>query len=167
MEVAMKNTQNMLSKIATNDGHGENSPYFDGWKAYDANPFHSQHNPAGVIQMGLAENMVYIHILMHLITPDWKFRISSYWSVCLFFSFVLIWSKNGFKRTRLLQFVPHRELRISKRLPFFKTTMACRSSETPLLISWTEFEETVWHLTLTALWWAVAPPELMKRWLSV
>ncbi|KAL4570745.1 hypothetical protein LXL04_026406 [Taraxacum kok-saghyz] len=58
MEVAMKNTQNILSKIATNDGHGENSPYFDGWKAYDSNPFHSQHNPTGVIQMGLAENML-------------------------------------------------------------------------------------------------------------
>ncbi|KAI3674758.1 hypothetical protein L2E82_51984 [Cichorium intybus] len=25
----MKNTHDMLSKIATNDGHGENSPYFD------------------------------------------------------------------------------------------------------------------------------------------
>jgi 1-aminocyclopropane-1-carboxylate synthase len=30
----------LLSKIATNDQHGENSPYFDGWKAYEKNPFH-------------------------------------------------------------------------------------------------------------------------------
>ncbi|PIA34285.1 hypothetical protein AQUCO_03800106v1 [Aquilegia coerulea] len=48
----------ILSKIATNDGHGENSPYFDGWKAYDSNPFHPTKNPNGVIQMGLAENQL-------------------------------------------------------------------------------------------------------------
>ncbi|XP_076951835.1 1-aminocyclopropane-1-carboxylate synthase-like [Bidens hawaiensis] len=58
MDVSKNNSHNMLSKIATNDGHGENSPYFDGWKAYDANPFHPQHNPEGVIQMGLAENQL-------------------------------------------------------------------------------------------------------------
>lgn len=50
----------LLSKIATNDQHGENSPYFDGWKAYERNPFHPTKNPHGVIQMGLAENQVYI-----------------------------------------------------------------------------------------------------------
>lgn len=48
----------LLSKLATNEGHGENSPYFDGWKAYDKNPFHPTDNPDGVIQMGLAENQV-------------------------------------------------------------------------------------------------------------
>lgn len=48
----------LLSKIATNDKHGENSPYFDGWKAYDRDPFHPTKNPHGVIQMGLAENQV-------------------------------------------------------------------------------------------------------------
>ncbi|CAH9089790.1 unnamed protein product [Cuscuta epithymum] len=48
----------MLSKIATNDGHGENSAYFDGWKAYDSDPFHPKKNPHGVIQMGLAENQL-------------------------------------------------------------------------------------------------------------
>nr|AJT35546.1 1-aminocyclopropane-1-carboxylic acid synthase [Hevea brasiliensis] len=48
----------LLSKIATNEGHGENSPYFDGWKAYDRNPFHPTDNPDGVIQMGLAENQL-------------------------------------------------------------------------------------------------------------
>ncbi|XP_076913651.1 1-aminocyclopropane-1-carboxylate synthase-like [Bidens hawaiensis] len=58
MAITKNNSHNMLSKIATNDGHGENSPYFDGWKAYDANPFHLQHNPEGVIQMGLAENQL-------------------------------------------------------------------------------------------------------------
>ncbi|KAK7295141.1 hypothetical protein RJT34_18046 [Clitoria ternatea] len=48
----------LLSNIATNDKHGENSPYFDGWKAYDTNPFHPTNNPEGVIQMGLAENQL-------------------------------------------------------------------------------------------------------------
>lgn len=46
----------LLSKIATNEQHGENSPYFDGWKAYDNDPYHPTQNPNGVIQMGLAEN---------------------------------------------------------------------------------------------------------------
>lgn len=50
----------LLSKIATGNGHGEDSPYFDGWKAYDENPFHPTNNPNGVIQMGLAENQVII-----------------------------------------------------------------------------------------------------------
>lgn len=50
----------LLSKLATNDGHAENSPYFDGWKAYDRNPFDPIRNPDGVIQMGLAENQVNI-----------------------------------------------------------------------------------------------------------
>ncbi|RWW00154.1 hypothetical protein GW17_00036900, partial [Ensete ventricosum] len=49
---------NVLSRIATSDGHGENSSYFDGWKAYDNDPFHPIDNPKGVIQMGLAENQV-------------------------------------------------------------------------------------------------------------
>ncbi|CAN6706830.1 unnamed protein product [Malus baccata var. baccata] len=30
----------VLSKIATNEKHGENSPYYDRWKAYNQNPFH-------------------------------------------------------------------------------------------------------------------------------
>ncbi|MBA0794360.1 hypothetical protein Gohar_018694 [Gossypium harknessii] len=47
-----------MSKIATGNGHGENSPYFDGWKAYETNPFHPIDRPDGVIQMGLAENQL-------------------------------------------------------------------------------------------------------------
>lgn len=50
----------MLSKIAIGDGHAEHSPYFDGWKAYENDPFHPTDNFNGVIQMGLAENQVYI-----------------------------------------------------------------------------------------------------------
>lgn len=49
----------ILSKIATNNGHGEDSAYFDGWKAFDKNPFHPTQNPEGVIQLGLAENQVW------------------------------------------------------------------------------------------------------------
>lgn len=48
----------MLSKMAAGNGHGEESAYFDGWKAYENNPFHPINNPNGVIQMGLAENQV-------------------------------------------------------------------------------------------------------------
>lgn len=56
---SIRQKQQLLSKIATNDGHGENSSYFDGWKAYDSDPFHPTRNPNGVIQMGLAENQVF------------------------------------------------------------------------------------------------------------
>lgn len=54
------NQQHLLSKIATSNGHGEDSPYFDGWKAFESNPFHPTNNQHGVIQMGLAENKVKI-----------------------------------------------------------------------------------------------------------
>uniref|UniRef100_A0AAU7VGN9 1-aminocyclopropane-1-carboxylate synthase n=1 Tax=Lycoris radiata TaxID=228395 RepID=A0AAU7VGN9_LYCRD len=56
----------LLSKMATNDGHGENSSYFDGWKAYERDPFHPTRNPNGVIQMGLAENQ-----LCHDLIQEW------------------------------------------------------------------------------------------------
>ncbi|XP_010422075.1 PREDICTED: 1-aminocyclopropane-1-carboxylate synthase 6-like [Camelina sativa] len=53
-----KQDLNLLSRIASGDGHGENSSYFDGWKAYEENPFHQIDRPDGVIQMGLAENQL-------------------------------------------------------------------------------------------------------------
>ncbi|CAH9089786.1 unnamed protein product [Cuscuta epithymum] len=56
----------ILSKIATEDGHGENSAYFDGWKAYNSDPFHPKKNPHGVIQMGLAENQLCFDLI-----KDW------------------------------------------------------------------------------------------------
>ncbi|CAL9088915.1 unnamed protein product [Musa textilis] len=56
----------ILSRVATGDGHGENSSYFDGWKAYDNDPFHPIHNPNGVIQMGLAENPLCLDLMQ-----DW------------------------------------------------------------------------------------------------
>ncbi|KAJ3680089.1 hypothetical protein LUZ60_016367 [Juncus effusus] len=55
--------EQLLSKIATGNGHCENSSYFDGWKAYDRNPFHPIRNPGGVIQMGLAENLLCLDLI--------------------------------------------------------------------------------------------------------
>jgi len=47
-----------LSKVAVSETHGEDSPYFAGWKAYDEDPYDESSNSSGVIQMGLAENQV-------------------------------------------------------------------------------------------------------------
>ncbi|XP_042491164.1 1-aminocyclopropane-1-carboxylate synthase-like [Macadamia integrifolia] len=66
----------LLSKIATSQGHGEDSPYFDGWKAYDKNPYHATHNPEGVIQMGLAENQLCFDLI-----EDW-IRSNPQASIC-------------------------------------------------------------------------------------
>ncbi|XP_006643867.1 1-aminocyclopropane-1-carboxylate synthase 7 [Oryza brachyantha] len=52
-----------LSQVATSAAHGEDSPYFAGWKAYDENPYDAVANPDGVIQMGLAENQVSFDLL--------------------------------------------------------------------------------------------------------
>ncbi|OVA08474.1 Aminotransferase [Macleaya cordata] len=52
-----------LSRVAVSDTHGEDSPYFAGWKAYDENPYDESSNPSGVIQMGLAENQVSFDLL--------------------------------------------------------------------------------------------------------
>ncbi|CAI0628423.1 unnamed protein product [Linum tenue] len=52
-----------LSRIAVSETHGEDSPYFAGWKAYDENPYDELTNPSGVIQMGLAENQVSFDLL--------------------------------------------------------------------------------------------------------
>ncbi|GAU20619.1 hypothetical protein TSUD_230330 [Trifolium subterraneum] len=60
----------LLSKIATGNGHGENSPYFDGWKAYENDPFHPTNNPNGVIQMGLAENQALIQRLQFALLKE-------------------------------------------------------------------------------------------------
>lgn len=49
-----------LSKVAVSETHGEDSPYFAGWKAYDEDPYDEHSNPSGVVQMGLAENQVSI-----------------------------------------------------------------------------------------------------------
>ncbi|KAF5730033.1 1-aminocyclopropane-1-carboxylate synthase [Tripterygium wilfordii] len=66
MVFKLSSQENLLSKIATGNGHGEDSPYFDGWKAYDSDPFHPEQNPHGVIQMGLAENQLCFDLI-----EDW------------------------------------------------------------------------------------------------
>ncbi|KAL8093696.1 hypothetical protein AgCh_035541 [Apium graveolens] len=53
-----------------NDGHGENSPYFYGWKAYDSDPYHSTSNPGGVMQMGLAENKLCFDLIQEWILEN-------------------------------------------------------------------------------------------------
>lgn len=70
--------KNLLSKIATNDGHGENSAYFDGWKAYENDPFHPTQNPHGVIQMGLAENQLCFDLIQEWIVNNPKASICTY-----------------------------------------------------------------------------------------
>ncbi|XP_062232470.1 1-aminocyclopropane-1-carboxylate synthase 3-like [Phragmites australis] len=52
-----------LSDIARSPAHGEDSPYFAGWRAYDEDPYDPVTNPSGVIQMGLAENQVSFDLL--------------------------------------------------------------------------------------------------------
>ncbi|XP_073001888.1 1-aminocyclopropane-1-carboxylate synthase-like [Typha latifolia] len=65
--VSEEQNYGLLSRMATNDGHGENSCYFDGWKAYENDPFHPTLNPGGVIQMGLGENQLCLDMLQEWI----------------------------------------------------------------------------------------------------
>ncbi|KAI3449219.1 hypothetical protein Pfo_005884 [Paulownia fortunei] len=76
MELKSGNSQ-VLSKLATTDEHGENSPYFDGWKAYDSDPFHPTKNPNGVIQMGLAENQLSFDLIEEWIKKNPRASICS------------------------------------------------------------------------------------------
>ena len=62
----MEQTCVELSNVAVSETHGEDSPYFAGWKAYDENPYDEFTNPSGVIQMGLAENQVSVHVHVHI-----------------------------------------------------------------------------------------------------
>lgn len=75
------NAKKVLSKLAKGNGHGEDSSYFDGWKAYDSDPFHPIINPRGVIQMGLAENQVLIcqnSIQFYIFLSDFMFLIGGF-----------------------------------------------------------------------------------------
>ncbi|GMH13715.1 hypothetical protein Nepgr_015556 [Nepenthes gracilis] len=63
MAIEIEQPSVRLSRIAISDAHGEDSPYFAGWKAYDEDPYDEITNPSGVIQMGLAENQVSFDIL--------------------------------------------------------------------------------------------------------
>ncbi|CAM8918929.1 unnamed protein product [Rhodiola kirilowii] len=54
---------NMLSEKATCNSHGQDSSYFQGWEEYEKNPYDEVTNPAGIIQMGLAENQLSFDLL--------------------------------------------------------------------------------------------------------
>ncbi|OAY56486.2 1-aminocyclopropane-1-carboxylate synthase [Manihot esculenta] len=73
--MAFKLNNQLLSKIATGKGHGEDSPYFDGWKAYDKDPYHATENPNGVIQMGLAENQLCFDLIQEWVKNNPKASI--------------------------------------------------------------------------------------------
>ncbi|GFS43292.1 1-amino-cyclopropane-1-carboxylate synthase 7 [Actinidia rufa] len=78
-----------LSKIAVSKTHGEDSPYFAGWKAYDENPYEEFGNPSGVIQMGLAENQVSFDMLedyleQHSEEASWGKKASGFRENALF-----------------------------------------------------------------------------------
>ncbi|KAL5558720.1 hypothetical protein UlMin_034931, partial [Ulmus minor] len=54
----------MLSrKVICDNSHGQDSSYFLGWKEYEKNPYDQFQNPAGIIQMGLAENQLCFDLL--------------------------------------------------------------------------------------------------------
>ncbi|KAB2597767.1 1-aminocyclopropane-1-carboxylate synthase 1 [Pyrus ussuriensis x Pyrus communis] len=89
----------LLSKIATNEKHGEDSPYFDGWKAYDQKPFHPTENP----------------------------EVLSRW-IWQKISFPSTWLKSGLRKIPKPLFALLKELRSSETWPIFKTTMAYQSS---------------------------------------
>nr|CAD1822401.1 unnamed protein product [Ananas comosus var. bracteatus] len=50
--------EELLSRKASRNCHGQDSSYFLGWQEYEKNPYHPTTNPAGIIQMGLAENQL-------------------------------------------------------------------------------------------------------------
>ncbi|KAL2906512.1 1-aminocyclopropane-1-carboxylate synthase 3 [Bienertia sinuspersici] len=60
----------MVSQLASNNGHGQDSSYFLGWEEYDKNPFHESDNPNGMIQMGLAENQLCFDLLESWLTNN-------------------------------------------------------------------------------------------------
>ncbi|KAL0008417.1 hypothetical protein SO802_009919 [Lithocarpus litseifolius] len=98
--MALSKNQQLLSKIATNDRHGENSPYFDGWKAYDNNPYHPIDNREGVIQMGLAENQLCFDLIQKWIRRNPKASICTAEGVHEFKNIAIFQDYHGFKEFR-------------------------------------------------------------------
>ncbi|XP_050152430.1 1-aminocyclopropane-1-carboxylate synthase 1-like isoform X1 [Malus sylvestris] len=111
----------LLSKIATNEKHGEDSPYFEGWKAYDQNPFHPTENPEGVIQMDLAENQLSFDLVEEWIRKNPK------GSIC---------TAEGIEKFR--------------NVANFQDYMAYQSSDRPFLRSCRKQEAVESHLILIA-----------------
>ncbi|XP_040378590.1 1-aminocyclopropane-1-carboxylate synthase 1 [Oryza brachyantha] len=61
--VAEEKPEQLLSKKAGCNSHGQDSSYFLGWQEYEKNPFDAVSNPSGIIQMGLAENQLSFDLL--------------------------------------------------------------------------------------------------------
>nr|BCS80023.1 1-aminocyclopropane-1-carboxylic acid synthase [Portulaca umbraticola] len=94
------NKSQILSKIATNNGHGENSEYFDGWKAYDTNPYHPTNNPSGVIQMGLAENQLSFDLVKEWMLKNPQASICNYEGVHKFMDVAIFQDYHGLPEFR-------------------------------------------------------------------
>lgn len=90
----------LLSKIATSSRHGENSHYFDGWKAYDSDPYHPTENPNGVIQMGLAENQLCFELIKEWIMENPEASICTSEGVNEFRDVAIFQDYHGFSRFR-------------------------------------------------------------------
>lgn len=65
----------MLSRKASCNSHGQDSYYFLGWEEYKKNPYDEVKNSSGIIQMGLAENQVWLLIVLR---PSCDFKIGSH-----------------------------------------------------------------------------------------
>ncbi|KAL5572938.1 hypothetical protein UlMin_022535 [Ulmus minor] len=100
MALASNNNRQLLSKIAYSDRHGENTPYFDGWKAYDRDPYHLTNNPCGVIQMGLAENQLCFDLIQDWIRKNPKASICTAEGVNDFMNVANFQDYHGFTKFR-------------------------------------------------------------------
>ncbi|KAL9253391.1 1-aminocyclopropane-1-carboxylate synthase-like protein [Drosera capensis] len=88
----------LLSKIATSSRHGENSHYFDGWKAYDSDPYHPTENSNGVVQMGLAENQLCFELIKEWIVENPEASICTSEGVNDFRDVAIFEDYHGFSR---------------------------------------------------------------------
>ncbi|XP_057519178.1 1-aminocyclopropane-1-carboxylate synthase-like [Amaranthus tricolor] len=90
----------VLSRMAAGNGHGEESAYFDGWKAYEDNPFHPLNNPQGVIQMGLAENQLCFDLVKEWVMKHPKASICTVEGVDAFKDTAIFQDYHGFPHFR-------------------------------------------------------------------
>lgn len=136
-----------LSKVAVSETHGEDSPYFAGWKAYDEDPYDESSNPSGVIQMGLAENQV-IKDKYFMKEEIWySHHTTCTYKLFFLYRFHLICWKNTWKSI-LKRLHGERELQASEKMPCFRTTMASKVSDKQWLVSWNRLEVEEPSLTL-------------------
>ncbi|KAL2892112.1 1-aminocyclopropane-1-carboxylate synthase [Bienertia sinuspersici] len=94
------NNEQLLSTIATNNGHGEDVEYFDGWKAYDNDPYHPSNNPNGVIQMGLAENQLSFDLIKEWMVKNPQASICTHEGVNKFTDIAIFQDYHGLPKFR-------------------------------------------------------------------